>query len=160
MPSPHWEGTPLYIPTQRARGSPKPCDQWSKALTSLPLLPHVSFNSAICSLAPHRHQHKAMPGTGHLLTGYCSKLPQKRHWAASWLRRPTEVKGHEEDIMAEGRKKKKNMKKNNPRGWSRALQTSWSSYRKASIKGLKLQCQTRKLGSFSIRLLIIPEDPS
>lgn len=45
MTPPYCEGTPLCIPTQRAPPeSPKPWDQWSKeALTSLPLLPCVSF---------------------------------------------------------------------------------------------------------------------
>lgn len=153
----HCKGTPLCIPTQRTRETPKPCDQWSQeVLASLPLLPRVPLTLLLVH-SPYRHQLKAIPAAGHLLTAYCSKLSQENalgslmaketHWSqrTSWQRTG---------------KRKKEKRKNNSRGRSRALQTSWSSYHKASIKGLKLQSQPRKLGFFSTRLLLNPEDPS
>lgn len=112
---PLWRNSFIH-PNSKGTGKPKamrPMIQGGAHFSATPSSRLIY--SAICSLALYRHQHKAMPGTGHLLTGcYCSKLPQKRHWAASWLRRPTEVKGSWEGHHGRGQKKEKKMKKTIP----------------------------------------------
>lgn len=113
---------------------------------------HRTYSALICSIALYRYQHKAIAGTGHFASWLLqSSYHRKMLWAACLLRRPTQVKGVLNSITHEGRSwqgiwKEKGKKKKHSRGWSRALQAGWSSYHKASIKGVKLQCQARKPG--------------
>lgn len=160
----HCKGTPLCIPTQRTRETPKPCDQWSQeALASLPLLPRVSLTLLLVH-SPYRHQLKAIPAAGNLFTAYCSKLSQENalgslmaketHWSqrTSWQRTGKRKKKNEKTIPEAGAElckpagphttkqaSKALSCKANPESWA-SLAHGFCSTQKIPAKALNLLC--------------------